>query len=130
MTFQHGLTTAELVVTLFVAALFIISGYQLFNAVSLHAANAREMAEASNIAYKIIRSDGAQYRDDVTVACTSTPHSTTVTLGTTTLSSPTARILRCRPTTGSAMLRVTVEVEYGNNTPKRKVVQATYVSPS
>ena len=128
MRFQEGLTTAELVVTLFVAALFILSGYQFYNAVSLHAANAREMAEASNIAYKILRSDGSQHMPSVTAVCTSSPHITNVTLEANTLPSPTARILRCRPNAGSTLLRVTVEVEYGSNTPKRKVVHATYIS--
>ncbi len=127
MKVRSGLTTVELIVTLFVAALFIISGYQLFGAVNLRAGNTREMSEASNIAYKILRSDGSTYVA-TSNACTS-PTSTTATVGASTLPSPTAKILRCRPNSASSMIRVTVEVEYGNNTPKRKVVHAIYVTP-
>ena len=135
MNRQDGLTAVELMVTLFVAALFIISGYQLYNAVNLRAANSREMSEASNIAYRILR-ENSTHDSSLTRSATVCPISSTLapapTLPTNTLPTPvTVSVFRCwlGESGVSELQRVTVQIEYGNDTPKRKVVHATYVSP-
>lgn len=135
MNRQDGLTTVELMVTLFVAALFILSGYQLYNAVNLRAGNSREMSEASNIAYRILREnavyDSSFTRAPLTICPASTTLSPSPTLPTNTLPDPAVAVSRCwlGASGTSDLQRVTVQVEYGNDTPKRKVVHATYVAP-
>lgn len=56
---QAGFTIVELVVTLFVATLLIIAGYNLYGIVTKNAAEARRMSEASSIAYDILRTRAA-----------------------------------------------------------------------
>ena len=134
MSRKDGLTTVELMVTLFVAALFILSGYQLYNAVNLRAGNSREMSEASNIAYRILREQAiydSSFTKDTSSTCpSSSTLSPTPTLPANTLPNPVVSVYRCYVDTNSDLQRVTVQIEYGNDTPKRKVVHATYVSPS
>ena len=134
MSRKDGLTTVELMVTLFVAALFILSGYQLYNAVNLRAGNSREMSEASNIAYRILREQAiydSSFTKDTSSTCpSSSTLSPTPTLPLNTLPNPVVSVYRCYVDTNSDLQRVTVQIEYGNDTPKRKVVHATYVSPS
>ena len=134
MSRKDGLTTVELMVTLFVAALFILSGYQLYNAVNLRAGNSREMSEASNIAYRILREQAiydSSFTKDTSSTCpSSSTLSPTPTLPANTLPNPVVSVYRCYIGTDSDLQRVTVQIEYGNDTPKRKVIHATYVSPS
>lgn len=134
MSRKDGLTTVELMVTLFVAALFILSGYQLYNAVNLRAGNSREMSEASNIAYRILREQAiydSSFTKDTSSTCpSSSTLSPTPTLPANTLPNPVVSVYRCYVDTNSDLQRVTVQIEYGNDTPKRKVIHATYVSPS
>ena len=134
MSRKDGLTTVELMVTLFVAALFILSGYQLYNAVNLRAGNSREMSEASNIAYRILREQAiydSSFTKDTSSTCpSSSTLSPTPTLPANTLPNPVVSVYRCYVDTNSDLQRVTVQIEYGNDTPRRKVVHATYVSPS
>ena len=127
MKYQSGLTTVELIVTLFVAALFIVSGYQLYNAINLRSANVRESSEASNIAYQILRSEGSRYV--VTTNTCSNPSIQSVTPSPSTLPDPSGRILRCKPDSTSNLILVTVEIDYGSYTPKRKVSHATLIAP-
>ncbi|MDN5819811.1 MAG: prepilin-type N-terminal cleavage/methylation domain-containing protein [bacterium] len=51
----QGFTAVELLITLFVAALFITSGYQLYAITTADSADIRERSLASNIGYKFLR---------------------------------------------------------------------------
>lgn len=125
---QQGFTTVELIVTLAVGVLFLMSGYQLYGAISLRSGEARSMSEASNIGYEVLRQEGA-YKD-VSVACSATASShdsTSITDRTSpTLSNLEITILRCKPISSLPVVRTTVVVKYG--LPQREVVHATYVS--
>ncbi|MGH7218360.1 MAG: PulJ/GspJ family protein [Candidatus Microsaccharimonas sp.] len=52
---SHGFTAVELLITLFVAAAFLVAGYQLFNVVIKDGGATRLEAEASNVAYQHLR---------------------------------------------------------------------------
>lgn len=54
-TSQKGFTAVELLITLFVAAAFLIAGYQLFNVIIKDGGDTRSEATASNIAYDYMR---------------------------------------------------------------------------
>ena len=126
MRFYTGLTTVELIVTLFLAAMFIISGYQLFNAVSTRTTDSRELAEASSVAYRLLRTN------DSYVAITNTcaaPAESVVAVGASSLSNPSAKISRCKPSSSSNLIRVTAVVEYGDSSYRRKALHAIYVKP-
>lgn len=52
---QSGFTAIELLITLFVAAAFLIAGYQLFNVVIKDGGQARAESRAGNVAYDYLR---------------------------------------------------------------------------
>lgn len=122
---QNGLTTVELIVTLFLASMFIISGYQLYRAVSGRSGESRELAEASSLAYKALRSSEHVV---VTNSCDN-PLISSVALGTTTLPDPSAEISRCKPFASNNIVRTTVSVNYGESSDRRKAIHATYTAP-
>lgn len=132
MSRSGGFTTVELLVTLFVASLFVLSGYQFYGAVSSRTVAARSMAEASNIGHEVLAKAG-EYRT-ITVLCTAaaSTHSTTninlssLGITSTTLPDATARVLRCKPSSSSPIIRVTAIVGYGS--PVKEVAHAKYVA--
>lgn len=126
MRFHEGLTTVELIVTLFLAAMFIVSGYQLFEAVSARTSDSRELAEASSIAYRILRSNDNYVA--ITNSCAA-PTESVVAVGDSLLPSPNAKISRCKPNASSSLIRVTAVVEYGDSSYRRKALHAVYVKP-
>lgn len=67
---QSGFTAVELLITLFIAALFLLAGYQLFNVILTSGATARSQALASTTADTYLQ----QYSDSATTPCSaSTP---------------------------------------------------------
>lgn len=52
---SRGFSAAELLITLFIASLFLISGYQLYTYVVRDGAEASQVSKASNIAYQYLR---------------------------------------------------------------------------
>lgn len=52
---QSGFSAVELLVTLFVAAVFLAAGHQMYNAIVQDSGSARQRAKASNIAYDYLR---------------------------------------------------------------------------
>jgi Tfp pilus assembly protein PilE len=65
-TKQSGFTAVELLITLFVAAAFLIAGYQLFNVVIKDGGQARAESTAGNVAYDYLR----RYAPQATNPCT------------------------------------------------------------
>ena len=63
---QSGFTAVELLITLFVAAAFIVAGYQLFNIVMKDGGETRAESRAGNVAYDYLR----RYTDAATNPCT------------------------------------------------------------
>jgi|GEM_PF-812320 len=63
---KAGFTTVELLITLFVASAFLISGFQLYIFVIKDGGEARAQAKASNVAYDYLQ----QYKANVTSPCT------------------------------------------------------------
>jgi len=51
----NGFTTVELLVTLFVAVAFLMSGYQLYSMIINDGGEVRARAKASNVAYKYLQ---------------------------------------------------------------------------
>lgn len=117
---QAGFTIVELLVTLLVGAVLLMSGYQLYGVVTDRAGEARRMSEASNIGYEVLRREGSVYTA-VTDSC-SNPERTPISRPGGTL--PNTRIVleRCRPYADLDLIKVSVIVTYG--TPERKVVHA------
>ncbi len=58
-TTQAGFSAVELLVTLFVAAIFLIAGHQLYSTIIRDSGATRQKARASNIAYDYLRRHAA-----------------------------------------------------------------------
>lgn len=55
MRTQSGFSAVELLVTLFIAAAFLLAGYQLYTTIVRDSGDARQRTRASNIAYDYLR---------------------------------------------------------------------------
>jgi len=125
---NEGFSTVELLVTLFVAAAFLVAGYQLYNVIIKDGGLARSQSRAANIAYDYMQ----RYSATTTNPCVaSTPLNNSV-IGVTGLSAATVTVdITCpyAASTGvdnaTSVSEVTVTVRYNN--PQKTVQYATYV---
>lgn len=62
--YQEGFTAVELLITLFIAAVFLFAGYQLYTQVNKESADADKTAKVSNVGYELLRTKVA----DITAA--------------------------------------------------------------
>ena len=119
-----GFTTVEILITLFVAVLFLMSGYQLYTVVLEQSADTRRMSEASNIGYEILRK--TRYAS-VGNAC-STPTTLSVPVRANNLPKPvSATVYTCKPYATTPVMRATVTVIYGSGAEKNEVSHAIYL---
>lgn len=127
---QAGFSAVELLITIFIAALFIGAGYQLYIAITRNGSDARNQTAASNLAYSYIR----QYSARATNPCTPIPNTTlapTIPSGApyTALVSPTITAdISCPYATPSGTSLLTVTVTYGPTSPQKQVQHALYVT--
>lgn len=125
---KGGFTAIEMLMTVFIAALFVIGGYQLYGALNLRLANVRELALASNVGYSVLRGGAGPIAP--TVAECGSPVSDVVPnpsliAGADSLPNVKITIRRCKPMTSSSLIRVSVTVEYGS--PIKEVTHASYI---
>lgn len=122
-TKQSGFTTIELLITLFVAAAFLVSGYQLYNLIIKDSGQTRATSRASSIAYDYMR----RYSTSATSPCTvSTPLSnSSISVGGLTNVLITVAI-SCPYSATTSISKVDVLIKY--NTPQQTLEYATYVA--
>lgn len=123
-THKRGFTAVELLITLFVAAAFLSSGYVLYNAIVHASGEARKQAMASNIAYNYLR----KYSTNVAVPCiASTPVSSQTPTGATgsfTKSKITVSIT-CPQASIPSLSRIQSTITYGNGNQVTHAINAT-----
>ena len=127
---EQGFTITELMVTLFVAALFAISGWQLYAVVTQRSIEAQRTSEASNIGYKILRQSSV-YSASAPLCTSPATHVVTPApaIPTNTLPSPVSvEVKRCIPVSGLGINRFTVTISYGVGTDAQEVSHAMYSS--
>lgn len=125
-TTQSGFTAVELLITLFVAAAFLIAAYQLFSLVIQDGGETRAQSRASNIAYDYMRQYAAS---STTIPCTATTPLNNAPINVDGLSNPTITIrITCLPNAIDSLSKVEATISY--NQPLETVVYATYVSSS
>ncbi len=120
---QSGFTAVELLVTLFVAAAFLVTGYQLYAVIIKDSGNTRAQARAANVAYDYIR----RYSPSATNPCAaSTPvNNTPITVSG--LQNVTVLVtLTCPYSSTPTITAVDTIVKY--NTPQQSVEYKTYVN--
>ncbi len=120
---QSGFTAVELLITLFVAAAFLVTGYQLYTLIIKDSGNTRAQAKAANVAYDYIR----RYSPSASNPCVaSTPvNNTAITIGG--LQNVTVFVnYTCPYPSTPTITAVDVVVRY--NTPQQSVEYKTYVN--
>lgn len=124
---QLGFTAVELLVTLFVAAAFIIAGYQLFNVVIRDGGDTRAKAAAANAAYAYLR----QYSDSATNPCSSLSPLTNEPATVDGLTDVTVTVvIQCAQADAPTLSKVDVTLAYNKDTPKKTLTYSTYVDKS
>ncbi len=131
---QQGFTITELMVTLFVAALFTISGWQLYTVVTQRAIEAQRTSEASNIGYKVLRKHGTY--GATMASCGASSDNVPISEDIPTLFTGSnipddnreVKLVRCNPVDGLPVNRLTVTVSYGTGDNKQEVSHALYVA--
>ncbi len=121
---QSGFTAVELLVTLFVAAAFLVSGYQLFNVVIQSGGQTRSSSKADNTAYSYLR----KYSDSAINPCTpSTPLATTpVTISG--LANPTIGVvITCPVATATSLSKVEATLTYGTSPDNTTIKRSIYI---
>jgi Tfp pilus assembly protein PilV len=121
---QSGFSAVELLITLFIAAAFIGTGYQLFSIVTQNGESARSKAKASNIAYDNLR----RYSPQATNPCTVVTPSPTPSIpsGSNLPNASISVSITCPYGTSVGLTKVTATVTYGN--PQESVVHVLFVN--
>lgn len=108
---EAGFSAVELLISLFIAAVFIATSFQLFSVVTQDGHEARLRAKASSIASENIQ----MYKDDAPIPCTGTSTAATLSIPTSELPSASGNVVySCPYGSGAETTRVTVNIQYGN----------------
>ena len=122
---QGGFSAVELLITLFVAAAFIATGYQLYSIIVKNGGEVRAQAKASNIAYDNMR----RYASLTATPCVATAAPTptpTIPAGSGLSNATITVTISCPYASALSISKVQVSVKY--NTPQQEVVHAIYVN--
>lgn len=120
---QAGFTAIELLVTLFIAAAFLIAGYQLFSVVVRDGGQTRAEAKASNVAYDYLR----RYSPSATNPCsTVTPENGTSIAVEGLVDARITVNITCANSFSTTLSKVEAIITYNN--PTETVRYATYVN--
>ncbi|HEY8992494.1 MAG TPA: LamG domain-containing protein [Candidatus Microsaccharimonas sp.] len=123
---ESGFTAVELLITLFVAAAFLIAAYQLFNLVVKDGGSTRADSRAANVAYDYLRQYAAS---STTIPCTASSPLNDAPLTIDGLTSVTIDVdVTCLPDAIASLSKVTATIMYNN--PQQTLKYATYVSSS
>jgi prepilin-type N-terminal cleavage/methylation domain-containing protein len=122
-TAQSGFSAIELLITLFVAAAFLATGYQLYYAIIDSGGKARTQAVASSIAYDRLR----LYTAQATTNCTTKTFSPTIPSGSGLGSATITANITC-PYGSTRTSQVNVTITYGS--PAEKVRHVIYTTPT
>lgn len=129
--FNNGFTAVELLITLFVASIFLFTGYQLYAQVIRDGQEAANLSEMSNVTYERLLSEAASASQLVSGACTTEPAPTTSQsnvpgIGTVTY---TTTITCPRGTAAAAdLFLIKVRAAYTHNGSQQVLEHATYVT--
>lgn len=126
-TLRSGFTVVELLITLFVAAAFIGTGYQLFNLVIIDGGETRSEAAASNVAYDYLR----RYTHTATNPCTASTPLVEAPITIENVAQPKVSVnVSCPQAATPSLSRVEVTIAYGPANKSHAVKYATFVDMS
>lgn len=122
---QDGFTAVELLITLFVAAAFLVAGYQLFSVVIRDGGQTRAESRAANIAYDYLR----RFSGAVSNPCTSETLVNNESINVTGLTDVTIHVTaNCLLSDLDTVSKIEATITYNN--PQETVSYVTYVDTS
>jgi prepilin-type N-terminal cleavage/methylation domain-containing protein len=122
---QSGFTAIELLITLFVAAGFLVAGYQLFNVIIKDGGQARAESRAGNVAYDYIR----RYTSYATNPCVAQTPVNNASVSIDSLSNAVVTVaITCPQYSTPSISKIEVTLIY--NTPQQTVKYGTLVNGS
>jgi len=126
-TKQAGFSAIELLITLFIAAAFIATGYQLYTIVIKDGGESRARTKASNIAYDNLRRYAALVKNPCVATASPTP-APTIPGGSGLSNASISVVYTCPYNATTPVTEITVFVRYG--TPQQEVAHAMYATPN
>ncbi len=124
-TMPNGFSAIEMLITLFIAAAFLVTGYQLYNIALKDGGQTRDQAKANNIADEYLE----RYKYTATNPCTAQVPLSNSPLDVTGLSNVTISVgISCPYTANTNVSKVLVTVSYGRGTDSNIIKTATYVT--
>jgi prepilin-type N-terminal cleavage/methylation domain-containing protein len=124
---ESGFSAIELLITLFIAAAFLLTGYQLYGIIIEDGGDARVQAKASNIAYDNLR----KYTPNASNPCATYTPSPQPSVPSGSLPSPSSITVNITCPSGvgtTSVSKVQVTVKYGTKSPQEEVVHAIFVT--
>lgn len=122
---QEGFTVIELLITLFIAVAFLVSGWQLYSLIIRDGGNSRMQARASNVAYEYIR----KYSSTAQTPCKQQSPLTASPITVDGLGNATVSVaVTCPNANTSAISKVTVTVSYSAASGTETVSESTFIN--
>ena len=122
---QQGFSAVELLITLFIGALFLMAGYQLYSFTFRASTEAHQAAVASNASYAYLRQYAAQAPDDCQAPPPGLPNGQSVTVEG--LNNPRLTIvISCPHYEGVSLVRATIT--YDSPVGEKEVSHAVYTN--
>jgi len=122
-----GFSTVELLVTLFIGAILLAAGYQLFNVVMKDGGDTRAEATVSNVSYDYLR----RYIESATNPCTTLTPLAAQAITIPTIANPVVTVaITCPQSDAPTLSRVEASITYGIGTDQKTIKSATYVDKS
>lgn len=121
---ESGFTAVELLITLFVAAAFLVASYQLFNLIIKDGGATRAQSRAANVAYDYLRQYSAS---STTIPCTASSPLNDAPITVDGLSDVTISVsITCLPDAINSLSKVEADISFNN--PQQTVSYALYTS--
>lgn len=118
---KSGFSAVELLVTLFVASLFLVAGYQMYTLIVKDGGETKAQASADNIAYEYLK----RYESAATNPCTAITPLNNQPITVANLSNVTITVaITCPYTSNTSISKVNVTINYNNNNTQQ---EASYV---
>jgi Tfp pilus assembly protein PilE len=120
---HSGFTAVELLVTLFVAAAFLIAGFQLYTLIIKDGGESRAQARAANVAYDYLQ----RYKPTASNPCIASTPVNNQSITAANLSNVTVTVaITCPYGIASSVSKIAVNLNYNN--PQQVISEATYVT--
>ena len=120
---EHGFTAIELLITLIIGTLMLVSAYQIYSFVLNDSKDTRTRTSASNLAYRFMRENAARATKPCS-AITISPAPTIPASSNLPSGSTASVVISCPNTVVPNMSQITSTVTYGG----KSITHATYVS--